>query len=451
MLWLARWLVPVSSPPVREGGLLVRDGTIVEAGPAEGLRAAHPEEPVRDLGAAALLPGFVNAHSHVEITGLRRALAGLPFAAWIPRLVRLRREVLEPVDDAISSELGAAEAVRAGVTCLGDCTATGAPAAALRAAGLRGVVYQEAFALTEDQAPEALRALRTRLAEAELEDESRVRCGLSPHSPYTAAPDLLRSVAALAAETGRPLSIHVAESQAERDFLRDGTGPIGDDRRARGLGWTPGGLGPVEHLAAAGWLELGVPVQLVHACRAGAEELDLLAEHRDRPVPPVLTACPRSNLRLGNGAPSLAAWSERGLPWGLGTDGAPAAGTCDPLSELRLAARLLELDGRPESPRQLLARATLEAARALGLATAIGSLEPGKRADACAISLAGARFEPDGDPEAAVVDAAGPADVVFVAVDGEPLLEDGRLVRHDEERLAARARERARRLDSLLR
>lgn len=448
MLLRARWLLPISSPPMRDAALLVRDGAIGALGPFDELRAAHPEVELRDLGDCALLPGLVNSHAHVEITGLRWALAGLPFSEWIPELVRLRREVLEPVDDEVSAELGALESLRAGITTLGDCSCSGAPAPAMRQAGLRGVVFREAFSPSQEGVGAALAEMRGFVESAGDEDESRVRTGLSPHSPYTAVPDFLRAVGELAAETGRPLSVHVAESEAERAYLRDGTGPIS---RMRAAGPVATGLSPVEHFERLGWLQLPVPVQLVHLCTASELELDILAERQRHPGAPRLTACPRSNLRLGNGTPALAAWSSRELSWNLATDGAPSSGSCELFSELRLAARLLEQAGRPAPPAELLRRVTIEGARALGLEDSIGSLELGKRADLVAVSLDDARFEPEGDPESAIVECASPADVVFACVDGEVLLEDGQPTRIDSERVRARARERAERLAKLAR
>jgi 5-methylthioadenosine/S-adenosylhomocysteine deaminase len=428
---------------VKDGAVLVRDGGLSAVGAFAELEREHPDEPVRDLGQAALLPGFVNAHSHLEISGLRWAMAGLLFAEWIPRLIELRMSALEPEDDEISSRLGAVEMLRAGVTSLGDCTSSGAPRAAMAEAGLRGVVFQEAFAPQEDRIEPALTLFRRRLRAAADEDESRVRTGLSPHSPYASFPALLRGTAELAAESGRPISIHLAESEAERAYLRDGSGPIARNRPA---GPMASGLSPVEHLEREGWLTLGSPVQLVHLCTASESELDILAERARHPNAPVLAACPRSNLRLGNGAPDLAGWTARELPFSVATDGAPSTGACDLFAELRLAARLLELAGRPAGPRELLLRATLAGARALGLQDEVGTLEPGKRADLTAVSLAGARFEPEGDPEAAVLESASPADVVFTMVDGEALFENGALTRLDEERIRDQARERAARL-----
>lgn len=443
MLLRARWLVPLCSPPLRDGALLLRDGTLAAVGPWAELRAEHPDEAVKDLGESALLPGLVNAHSHLELTGLRWTLAGLPFSEWIPRLIALRREHLEPDDDEASSRLGAVEMLRAGITTLGDCTSSGAPRRAMAEAGLRGVVYQEAFAPDASRIEPALASFRRRLAEAAQEDEGRVRTGLSPHSPYASYPAFLRGTAELAAETGRPLSIHLAESEAERAFLRDGSGPIAEQRAA---GPMASGLSPVEHLEREGWLALTSPVQLVHLCTASQLELDILAERSRQAGAPVLATCPRSNLRLGNGAPDPAAWTARELFWSVATDGAPSTGACDLFAELRLTARLLELGGRPAAPRDLLRRVTIEGARALGLDGDIGTLEVGKRADLVAVSLRGARFEPEGDPEAALVECAGPADVIFGCVDGEVLLDDGVLARVDEERIVALARERARRL-----
>lgn len=443
MLLRARWVLPISSEPLEDGAVLVRSGRIEDVGPHRAVSTRHPGERVRDLGNAALLPGLINAHSHLEITVLRGFLGGLPFFPWIRRLVRLKAEALGSEEQLFSSLLGAAEMIRAGITCVGDCTESGTSFDALAASGLRGVVFQEVFAPTPERVEGAMADLRGRVEALGAMSTDRLRPGVSPHSPYMACPELLTAAGRLAEEHGLPLSLHLAESPAELSFLRDGTGAIADHHRQRGWALPPPGRTPTDAVEEAGWLDLPVPVQLVHLTCITREDLDRLARGVAQGARLGVVACARSNAALGNGLPDLHALAACGAPWAVATDGAPAVGRCDLFAELQFTRLLGSRDGRPMAgAADLLRRVTLEAARTLGLEDAVGSLERGKQADLVAVSLEGAHCEPMTDPAALLVDRAGPSDVVLTMVGGDVLLDGGDLKTIDEERVVRRCRER---------
>ena len=335
--------------------------------------------------------------------------------------------------------------IRSGVTSVGDCTSSGAPMKSLAACGLRGVVYQEAFGPTPDMAREALALLTERLdAHASLASD-RLRAGVSPHSPYLACPEMLEGMASLAAAGDFPISIHLAESAEEDAFVRDGTGAIALHQRGRGFTVTPRGCSPVEHLATLGWLALPVPLQLVHLAQAGASDLAKLARASAAGVPVHAVACPRSNANLGNGAPDLAGWTRAGVAWSLGTDGAPAVGACDPFSEMRFAqlvSRAVSRDAAALTAREVVERATLGAAAALGLAGSVGSLEPGKLADLCAVRLRAPGSASARDPCSALVSEAKAADVMLTMVAGRTLWDGETLSTIDEPRALAACADR---------
>lgn len=445
MLLRARFVLPVSSEAIEDGAVVVRSGRIHAVGPHARLASAHPGERQRDLGDAILFPGFVNAHSHLEITLLRGLVDDLPFFPWLRRLVELKADGLKVDESVFYSLLGAAEMIRGGTTTIADCSDTGAPFDALALSGLRGIVFQEVFAPSRDRVGAAIAGLEARLEALEAMATDRVRPGVSPHSTYMACGRLLQESLEVAARRGLPLSLHVAESDAEESFIRDAEGPIAEHFRGRGWPAEAQGCSPVEWIERHGWLSAPVPVQLVHLARASAQDLDLVAAAR--PAGRLgLACCPRSNATLGNGLPDLGGMSARGIPWGLGTDGAASCGSLDMFAEMRfasLAERGAKRDALAAPARRVLARATIESARSLGMEDQVGTLEPGKQADLAAVSLRGVSVTPAFEPHAVLVSLATPKDVVLTMVGGEILYEDGEVRTIDEERVAARCRERA--------
>lgn len=431
-LLAATWVLPIAAPPLPDGALRIDpDGRIGAVGPRDALVRAHPALPLVDLGRCALLPGFVNVHAHPELTLLRHALEDRPLTTWIPAL-RAATAAWTPDDYALAARWGLVEALRAGVTTIAATEASGATAAALREAGLRGIVYLEAFGPDPRDVEAAWADVERRLARAEAHAGALVRLGLSPHAPYTVSDALYQRVACAAAARGLDVAAHIAESPAEVALVRHGAGPWADALRARGLPVEPRARSPIALLARTGVLARA-PL-LIHAVHVDAEDLRLLAAHGAR-----IAHCPIANAKLGNGVAPLPALLAAGLRIGIGTDSMAANNRLDLLEEGRVAAllqRACHADATLLPARQVLRLLTLGGAEALGWADRIGSLEPGKDADLCAVQLDAPHLAPVADVEAALVHGARASDVRLTVVRGRPVYRDGRVLTLDEAALA---------------
>ncbi|HUF04249.1 MAG TPA: amidohydrolase family protein [Aridibacter sp.] len=440
-LLTADHVLPVSSPPIENGGVLVSDGRIEAVGPASLLREQHPHVPVDHFAGSAILPGFVNCHSHLELTALRGLLDDLDhdFAAWLIRLTKLRAEALSDEDIADSALAGALEGRKAGVTCFGDIGRWGrAGFEALKASGLRGVLFQETeFSPDSANAEADFEALMEKIGVLREEETAKVTVGISPHSPYTVSPALFGLISEASLKEGLRVTIHAAESDAEQDLLTGNGGFFAKIFRDQGVRWEPPGVRAVEYLSSTGILETA-PL-LVHCTKADENEIGLIAESCSK-----IAHCPKSNAKFGHGVAPLSKFLAAGIAVGLGTDSMVSNNVCDLLEEARfasLAARIASASDRFIQPSEALRLATLGGAEALGLAEITGSLEPGKAADLIAVSLREVTRLPVNDVESALVFASRANDVEMTIVGGEVLYREGKCFGADEERLRARMNE----------
>ena len=398
---------------VENGEVWVEDGRIREVG--QGIASAHPDVRVNDLGDAALLPGFVNAHSHIEYTLSRNAFDGLNFWDWIES-VGFRRDQTPPREAMLASaRLGASLCLSSGVTCFGDCSYSGIAAEALDGLGVRGVVYKEIFGQSMGAdyparvalAIDAIRRLQSRLSE-------RVRVGISPHAVYTTNIEVLRLCAESCAKLDIPVGIHAAETRAEAEYTMDGTGPIVAFRRRQGAEPMVSGVRPVRVLEEAGLLCNGVT--LAHCVHLTPDEIDLIAASGAG-----VAHCPRSNAYLGAGVSPFAALRDAGARMGLGTDSAASCLRLDFFEEMRFAVgvhRAVAEDAGAVLAKEILKLATAGGANALGLGDEIGRLTAGMRADMIAVDTSD--MLPGEDVHLAVLSRT-PEDVILRLVDGTPV------------------------------
>jgi cytosine/adenosine deaminase-related metal-dependent hydrolase len=410
----ARWVLPVSGEPIAEGAVLIGAGGRIEAVGPDAAVPRPPGAPVVELGDAALLPGLVNAHSHLELTALRGLVRDLPFPGWL-LAVRAIKDALDPAAFRASARWGVLEGFAAGITCCGDTGSSLQAAAALAELGGRGVAYHEIYGPDPAGCAEVLAGLERALAELAAFRSDRVSVGVSPHAPYTVSDPLVRAVAALAAARGLKTAMHVAESREERALVAEGRGPFAEQLRARGIEVQPRGCSAVAWLGSAGLLACR-PL-LIHCVTAGLEDFGIA-----HGFGATVAHCPGSNAVLGHGRADFAAMRRAGVVVGLGTDSVVAGGRPDLLAEARLAA--LGLEGGL-APREQLRLVTADGAAALGLPH-LGTLEPGAWGDLAAVGLAAPAFAAVADPEAAVAWGATASDVVFAAVAGRVVFHRGR-------------------------
>lgn len=432
----ARWVLPVSAPPIEHATVAVDGQRIVYVGP----RAAAPRGDDHDLGDALLMPGLVNAHSHLELTVMRGFLEDLDFPHWIMRLNAVKRAVLDRERLLDSARLGVREGIRNGITTFADTSDSGTAFDAMIEAGVRGIMYQEVFGPDPATADRSLAELRAKVDRMRPAQTALVRLGVSPHAPYTVSDALYTAVAAYAARENLPVAVHIAESEVERQLVEAGEGIFADGLRKRGIQVAPRGRSSIELLRRTGVLERR-PL-LIHCVRLDAEDIVLIARSRSP-----IAHCPVSNAKLGHGVAPVLELLATGVVVGLGSDSVASNNRMDMLAEARaaiLAQRTRTMSHDALCARDAMWLATMGGARALGLDDEVGSLEVGKCADLAAFAL-GACDAPVHDPAAAAVFALAGSAASLVVVAGRELVREGRILVGDPQ-LASRVDDTARRM-----
>jgi cytosine/adenosine deaminase-related metal-dependent hydrolase len=400
----ADWVIPVEGSPIRDGAVAIDDGRIAAVGTASELGGGERYED------AVILPGFVNGHSHLEYAVYAGFGDGLSFAPWI--LIHMERKARIGVEEMEAiARVGAYECLRSGITTVGDCSFSGAAVPACADLGLRAIVYVEVFGPDGSVLAGRFEEKRNRVS-GHLSE--RVLLGISPHAPYTCAPELY----AACLELDLPVATHLNESADELRWLTSGSGPW--EAMAEKLP-PPLGESGIRALARRGLLSSRIVA--AHCVKVDAEEIALLAESDVGVI-----HCPRSNAVLGCGVAPLSELRAAGLRVGLGTDSPASAPSFDMFEEMRTAlyaARAREERPDALSAAEVLELATLGSARVLGLENEIGSLAPGKQADLTVLSLAESRFLPWEDPVTASVLGGSPDRVVATLVSGETRYEKG--------------------------
>jgi 5-methylthioadenosine/S-adenosylhomocysteine deaminase len=422
----ADWLCPVSTPPVRNGSIAVENGRIVG-------KRGNQENVVR-LPGCAIIPGFVNAHSHIELTILRGYLDHLQFADWIPRLTNAKYNVLSRADMLASARLGALEMLRAGVTCLGEVMDLGIAWDVMREFRLQGIAYQEVFGPAEGQAEEAMAGL-TKKIESYRNDETETQSvGVSPHAPYTVSAKLYRSVNDFARREQLRVAAHIGESDEEGMFVRRGAGVFAERWSERGIPVEPPGCSPLKYLSELGLLR--PETLLIHAIDLEDADLELVRKNR-----PALVHCPKSNAKLAHGIARIPEIRETGIPLGLGTDSVASNNVVDMFEEMRAAVfqqRSRTRQFEALDAHTVFRMATLGGAECLGLDNQLGTLDAGKRADFVVVDLNDPALQPVFDPVEAMVYSASRLNVRATYVGGRQMNIDPSPVLSEYKNVAAK-------------
>lgn len=404
---------------VHSGAVAVHEGEIVAVGQAEELCTRFTADESIDASDCLVLPGLVNTHTHLAMTLLRGRADDVTLQGFLERVLPAEAELLAPKNVTAAVRLAIAESVRAGVTSALDMYWF--HEAAERAARETGWRLHSGPTFMDVPEPPDGRAYEERLgwARRDLEARGAARPGRRPvvfaHSAYTLSPDQLTEIAALAREFGALLHIHAAENATEVATVEVQYG-----RR------------PVELLDSLG--VLGPDLLLAHAVDLTGPEIAALAR-----TGTAVAHCPVSNLKLGCGIAPVPRLLSAGVTVGLGTDGAVSSNSLDVLGAVRQAALVHKADGDPTAvgAERAVRMATIEGARALGLAEHLGSLERGKRADLIVLDLNAPHLRPLHDPWSTLAYAAHSADVRDTVVDGRVLMRDRELRTLDERAVIA--------------
>jgi len=351
----AKWIFPIGQEPLENGALVIDGDRIADLLPSSRVNAKI------DFGDAALLPGLVNAHTHLDLSDAEN----LPKPTqdplqWLRAVVAHRRQQT-PEGEVTAIDRGIQECLRFGTTLVGDITGNGTSWGPLTESPLRAVVFRELIGLPKDRAEQSWQRAQTWLGAAQA--TAACRPALSPHAPYSARVSLIKA----AAQSGLPLAIHLAEFEHERALLEEHSGPFVEFLKEFGA-WDPLGLakGP-EHVLRL--IAGNQPALCIHG-----NYLSLNA-----PIPDNLSLvhCPRTHAAFGHPPFPLQHWIDRGVNVAIGTDSLASNPDLSVLEEMREVRRW-----HPDIPGDVILQlGTSNGARALGLDRECGSLEQGMTAD----------------------------------------------------------------------
>ncbi len=399
----ARFVFTAEGPPLRDA-VVVIEGSRIAA--VETHRSADPA--VTDLGNAAILPGLVNAHTHLEFSDLAVPLGtpGIPFTDWI-RLVVAHRRNRTDADRQEAIVAGLEECSRSGTTCIGEISTGG-----LAASGSRAdlIVFLEILGLKSDRIDAGIAAAHKHVERSQPAHRS---VGISPHAPYSVNPELLKKLAELSASDGVPLAMHIAESREEMELLASGGGPMREmliDFDA----WSPDVFAtPRRQLDYLKILASADRALVIHGNYLADDELAFIAAHRSKMV---IVYCPRTHAYFGHSPYPLAKMLECGAVVALGTDSRASNPDLNLLAEMREAFVRHSID-----PARIVEMGTINGAKALGRDHETGSVAPGKRADLALVRLTAST---GGDPYELLFDGGSSIETTILrgeVVAGRPL------------------------------
>lgn len=368
-------MLPIAGPPIRDGWVDVQAGRVVDVGGRVRSSAAVAEA---ELGHVAVLPGLVNAHTHLELSHLRDAIPpGRSFVSWIRHVVALQKEQPTPGADSVLAGVGEGirEAVASGTALVGDISNTLVSFDPLVRSALAGVVFYELIRFRAASPDEMVAVVQEALERVAALKSGNVRASLAAHAPYSVSADLFR---ALSGSYSTPFAVHLSESVEEMEFVRTGGGPWRAFLEDMGS-WDPSfvapAVSPVEYLDRTG--VLGPRTLAVHGVQMTRSDLARLAERGS-----TLVTCPRSNARTGAGTPPIADFYASGVRVAVGTDSLASTPDLNVFSELA-AMRALA----PSVPAaSLIESATRHGAAALGFDD-YGTIEPGQQARLLSVAI----------------------------------------------------------------
>ena len=425
---------------ITDGALAVRDGRFVAIDKASALRERFPTEPRTDLRGRTVTPGLINTHVHLAQAMIRGCADDLELLDWLGKRVWVLQGNYTEEDGRASAELCILEMLKSGTTAFVESMLAerygfeGIANVVIRSgirAALSKIVMDMGTYATKDNwmhpgmVEDRDTSINNTLAMYEKWNgagDGRLAVWFGPRTPGGVTPELYREISGLARERNMGITMHLAEVQADRAYLRERYGKS-----------------PAEFVEDVGLV--GPNVLLVHTVWMDANDIRILA-HTSTNV----AHNPVSNAKLASGIAPIAEMLAAGVNVTLGTDGGPSNNTYDLVRDMRWASYLQKartLDPKVTPAEAVLEMATIRGARALGWEKEIGSLEVGKQADFVVFDLDKPHLTPHRDVASTLVYAATGADVDTVVIGGKVVVQNRQVLTLDEERVLREAKERA--------
>ena len=379
----ADWVLPITSPPIKDG-IVLTDGKAIKAVGSGKELSKFPYDEIIDCSGKIILPGFVNAHSHLELTGFRGKIEkGLPFTDWARKVVSIRKDITEN-EIATAIKDGVDELISSGVTTVGDFSQTGITAKILNERGLRGTVFLEFSGFNPEQKDEKLRQLKE-LLNYEIDSKLiTVNFGIAPHAPYSVSPELLKESHNFAQEKRLPLAIHISEMLEEIEFIKNGSGAMKDlliDFGVWNDKWMPPQTTPVQYLQNMGILKgaIGIHLNIVTE-----DDIRILKENDVSVV-----YCPGSNKWFGrNWKYPLREFLNNDINVVIGTDSLLSNEKLNMFYEMRVLK-----ENFPDLENDIILKmATVNGAKAIGFEGEAGEIAVGRKADIIGIDIEDSSF-----------------------------------------------------------
>ncbi|MEW6609112.1 MAG: amidohydrolase family protein [bacterium] len=371
----ANYILPILTPLIQDGGIHIKDGTIIEC--AKFSKISSGDKKIVELKNACLLPGFVNAHSHLELTSLKGKIPYKgSFIQWIQDIIEAKKGWNER-NYINSLKLSIKQLIESGTTTIVDITASGLSPQILLTSNLRGRTYKEITGFKFDSVSQIITDLKKYLSN--LSPTNLIDFGVSPHSPYSVSPKLLTELFSLSQNNNLPLSIHLAEDKTELKFLMKGKGEIINLLKELNVWedeWKQPGLSSVKYLDSIGILNSNIIG--VHLNCINEEDLEILKKRRVGVV-----HCPKSHKFFQRDDFPIQKLIDKGIIIALGTDSLASNDSLNMLEEIKELKRRY----KTLSAEEILELATINGAKILGLMDKIGTLQPGKKADIIALRL----------------------------------------------------------------
>lgn len=371
----AEWIFPVTAPPLHRHAIEIQNGII------QNIRPLLPNEEC--IPGSCIIPGLVNAHTHLAYTALRNLFDDLSFFPWIRKLTEVKYEKLSEEDIATSTRLGIAECIRGGITSVADLCDFEVALRELSASPLRGIFYWEVFGVEKQQAGESWIKIQQNFPKfVSMYSSSRLQIGISPHACFTVRPEFYQQIAKWAVANNVPVSFHAAESREEEQFIGQGSGPIQDFLQRRAADWKILGQTSITHLRETGIFE-AKPL-LAHLVQANDSDLDVIKSYEI-----AVAHCPKSNAKFAHGIAPVSSMLDRGIRVCIGTDSAASNNRLDLFEEARFAfLQQRAREGKAVlTEQQILEMITIRGAEALKMDKLVGSIELGKYADLAVLNI----------------------------------------------------------------